>query len=154
MIRAIHHVAISTPDLRPMCDFYCGLLGFEEISRTAWQPGEAKIDRVMALTATAATAVMLQRGPTCIELFQFAFPAQAPKGGGDRPVNRYGITHLCFDVADVDAAYQRMVDAGVRFHCPPQDFGSVRATYGRDPDGNVFELQELTGQPGFAASPQ
>lgn len=154
MIRAIHHVAISTPDLLRMCDFYCDLLGFEEVSRTAWQPGEAKIDRVMALTGTAATAVLLQRGPTCVELFQFVFPAPAPRGDDDRPVNQFGITHLCFDVADIDAAYARLVDAGVRFHAPPQDFGSVRATYGRDPDGNVFELQQLTGQAGFAAPPK
>jgi len=29
------------------------------------------------------------------------------------------------------------------FHCPPQDLGGVRTTYGRDPDGNVIELQEV-----------
>jgi predicted enzyme related to lactoylglutathione lyase len=50
---------------------------------------------------------------------------------------------LCFDVDDVEAEYQRLLAAGVRFHTPPQDFGSARATYGRDPDGNVFELQQL-----------
>jgi hypothetical protein len=33
---------------------------------------------------------------------------------------------------------------GAVFHCPPQDFGgAVKATYGRDPDGNVFELQQI-----------
>ena len=31
------------------------------------------------------------------------------------------------------------------FHAPPQDFGpDLRATYGRDLDGNVFELVENT----------
>jgi hypothetical protein len=30
------------------------------------------------------------------------------------------------------------------FHCPPQAVGpDVRTTYGRDPDGNVVELQEV-----------
>ncbi|MEA2273189.1 MAG: hypothetical protein QOI98_1897 [Solirubrobacteraceae bacterium] len=30
------------------------------------------------------------------------------------------------------------------FHAPPQDLGGgVRTTYGRDPDGNVVELQQL-----------
>jgi hypothetical protein len=30
------------------------------------------------------------------------------------------------------------------FHCPPQDLGDgIRTTYGRDPDGNVIELQEV-----------
>jgi len=36
------------------------------------------------------------------------------------------------------------------FHCPPQELGmDVRTTYGRDPDGNVIELQEVLS----AASP-
>ena len=30
------------------------------------------------------------------------------------------------------------------FHCPPQEVeGGIRATYGRDPDGNVVELLEV-----------
>ena len=32
---------------------------------------------------------------------------------------------------------------GVEFHAPPQDFGQVKATYGRDCDGNIFEIQEI-----------
>jgi hypothetical protein len=32
----------------------------------------------------------------------------------------------------------------MRFHCPPQNLGGARTTYGRDPDGNVVELQEIT----------
>ena len=39
-----------------------------------------------------------------------------------------------------------LVSKGVNFHCPPQDFGSVKATYGRDIDGNVFEIQEIIAQ--------
>jgi hypothetical protein len=30
----------------------------------------------------------------------------------------------------------------MRFHCPPQNLGESRVTYGRDPDGNVIELLE------------
>ena len=55
----------------------------------------------------------------------------------------HGITHLCLDVSDIDAEYARLKGAGMRFHCPPQDLGAARATYGRDPDGNVVELQEV-----------
>lgn len=144
MITGIHHVAISTPDLGRLRSFYVDLLGFEEISRAEWTAGQSSIDRVMALTGTAALTVMLQRGATCVELFQFEAPVPAAKREDDRPVNNYGITHICFDVQDVDATYQKMLEAGVRFHCPPQDFGVAKATYGRDPDGNVFELQQLT----------
>ena len=41
---------------------------------------------------------------------------------------------------------KRLMEAGVSFHCPPIDFsGIAKATYGRDPDGNVFELREIGG---------
>jgi hypothetical protein len=30
------------------------------------------------------------------------------------------------------------------FHCPPQTRSGLRVTYGRDPDGNVVELLEVT----------
>ena len=39
--------------------------------------------------------------------------------------------------------YDRLLKNGVEFHSPPQNFGQVKATYGRDCDGNVFELQEI-----------
>jgi catechol 2,3-dioxygenase-like lactoylglutathione lyase family enzyme len=34
----------------------------------------------------------------------------------------------------------------MRFHCPPVDYGMLKTTYGRDPDGNVIEVQELIGE--------
>ena len=40
--------------------------------------------------------------------------------------------------------YQRLRDAGMRFHSPPLDAGPTRCCYGRDPDGNVVELLEFT----------
>ena len=44
-----------------------------------------------------------------------------------------------------DAEYERLVAAGMTFHCAPPQLGAgmIRATYGRDPDGNIVELQEI-----------
>jgi hypothetical protein len=61
-----------------------------------------------------------------------------------RPVCDHGITHLCLNVTDIDKEYERLNAAGMRFHCPPQHMGALKATYGRDPDGNVVELLEVT----------
>ena len=44
----------------------------------------------------------------------------------------------------IDGEYQRLRDAGMRFHSPPLDAGPTRCCYGRDPDGNVVELLEFT----------
>ena len=59
-------------------------------------------------------------------------------------MHELGLTHLCFNVDRIDAEYQRLLTAGAPFPTEPQDFGSFRATNGRDPDGNVFELLEVT----------
>ena len=76
----------------------------------------------------------------------FNTPVRSPN-----PLNRcdHGITHICLDVADIDAEYEWLKSAGMTLHCPPQGMGGLRATYGRDPDGNVVELFEVTD----AASP-
>jgi catechol 2,3-dioxygenase-like lactoylglutathione lyase family enzyme len=58
----------------------------------------------------------------------------------------HGITHIALDVRDIHAEYERLSAAGMRFHCPPLDMGGIKATYGRDPDGNVVELQEILTQ--------
>ena len=48
-------------------------------------------------------------------------------------------------MTDIDAEYERLKAGGVKFNCPPPKFegGPIRATYGRDPDGNVIEIQEI-----------
>ena len=54
------------------------------------------------------------------------------------------VADRAFDVAHALAVaeYDRLVAAGMRFHCLPVTMGRQRATYGRDPDGNVVELLE------------
>jgi catechol 2,3-dioxygenase-like lactoylglutathione lyase family enzyme len=85
---------------------------------------------------------MLRLGNAMIELFEFRSPTPRV-GDPERPVCDHGITHICLDVSNVDAEYERLRGAGMRFHCRPQDLGAVRTTHGRDPDGNVIELQEV-----------
>ena len=86
---------------------------------------------------------MLKAGNAMVEIFEYDSPTPK-KGDRRRPVCDHGITHICLDVKDVDAEYERLKAAGMTFHCPPQDLGPiVRTTYGRDPDGNVIELQEI-----------
>ena len=50
-------------------------------------------------------------------------------------------------VEDIAATHASLVGQGVRFHSGVRQFpGGVRAVYGRDPDGNVFELLQMPGQ--------
>lgn len=142
MIRGIHHTAISTPDLERALAFYRDVLGFVEVNDFTWPIGSTAIDGIVGLKDSSARTVMLNAGNAMIEFFQYESPPPKP-GDPTRPVSDHGITHFCLDVRDIEAEYERLVAAGMTFHCPPQDLGEVKATYGRDPDGNVIELQEV-----------
>jgi catechol 2,3-dioxygenase-like lactoylglutathione lyase family enzyme len=142
MIRGIHHTAISTADLERSVRFYRDLLGFEEIFTSGWERGADRADKITGLTDSSARLVMLKAGNAYIEIFQYSSP-QARAGDPNRPACDHGITHLCLDVRDIQAEYERLKTAGVAFNCPPQDMGGVSATYGRDPDGNIVELLEV-----------
>jgi extradiol dioxygenase family protein len=85
---------------------------------------------------------MLKKGNAYLELFQYESPV--PKEADpNRPVNDHGFTHICLDVTDLDGEYERLKAAGMHFHCAPIDMPNEKTVYGRDPFGNVLELQEI-----------
>ena len=102
-------------------------------------------EKIMALEGAKGRACLLKKGDLQLELFEFSHPSPRPKDP-KYPVSDHGISHFCIEVAGIDGVFQRLRTAGVAFHCPPLNFfGKAKATYGRDPDGNVFELLELSG---------
>lgn len=143
MIRGIHHAAISTANLDRLVAFYRDVMGFEPVDQTAWPKGSDLIDEVVGLKGSVARQVMLNAGNCYIEIFEYSAPEARP-GEPLRACDR-GYTHLCFDVTDIDAEYERLTKAGVKFNRAPPVFegAGVRATYGRDPDGNIIEIQEV-----------
>ena len=71
----------------------------------------------------------------------------------DRPVCDHGYTHFALEVdGDIDELYGLLEKAGVKWHSPlagSLDEEGYRVTYGRDPFGNVIEIQKLsTKNPG------
>ena len=147
MIRGVHHVALATGDIDRLVAFYQDAFGFEVLSRGGWEQGSPVIDGIVGLPGSACRSAMLRAGNTHIEMFEYSAPAGKP-AEQDRPVCDHGYTHFCLDVQDIDAEYERLLGLGMRFHCPPAPAsalrdGSLRATYGRDPDGNVIELLEI-----------
>ena len=144
MIRGIHHVAVSTPDLARIVAFYRDAFGAEVVYEGGWPAGSDVIDEIVGLRGSHAKQAMLRLGNAYVEFFEYVSPpgaAKDPRHG----VNDHGYTHFCLDVQDIDAEYERLRAAGMTFNCPPPHFeGSpIRATYGRDPDGNVIEIQQI-----------
>lgn len=146
MIRGIHHVAISTPDIDRLAAFYVDAIGFEVVMSTSWRDREI-IDRIIGLDRSAARQLMLSAGNAYLELFEYESPVGRPANPGRNPAD-HGYTHFCLDVQDIDAEYERLSALGMTFHAPPPTVdelgsGRLRAIYARDPDGNIVELQEV-----------
>jgi catechol 2,3-dioxygenase-like lactoylglutathione lyase family enzyme len=147
MIRGIHHVAIATGNLDRLVGFYRDVIGMEVMRESEWAPGSALIDSIVGLAGSSARTATLRAQNAYLELFQYRTPPGAEQDP-NRPVADHGYTHFCLDVVDIDQEYERLVAAGMRFHCAPPPAsslgsGALRSTYGRDPDGNVIELQEI-----------
>jgi catechol 2,3-dioxygenase-like lactoylglutathione lyase family enzyme len=143
VINGMHHTALSTPDAERLIQFYRDVIGFDLIWDDTWGDSDTA-DSILGLPQSRGSVAMLKAGNAFLEIFQF----DSPEGQAqtlNRPVSDHGITHIALDVTDIDSEYRRLVDAGMQFHTPPIDmemFG-VRTTYGRDPDGNVVEVQEI-----------
>ena len=150
MIRGIEHVGLSVSSMDRAVEFYRNAFGMELVSRSRFCEGSyeyAKKMAILGLKDASGESALLRLGDMQIELFEFASP-QPKLAEPNRPVCDHGISHFCLQVADMQEEYARLKAAGVVFHCEPQHFpGQALVTYGRDPDGNVFELLEWIKAP-------
>lgn len=141
MIRGIHHVAVHVRDLDRMINFYRDAFGFEVVGEPfSWENSEF-IDRIVDVRNSAARGAMLRAGTCYLEMFQYSAP-QPTVTEALQPYDK-GYTHFCVDVTDIKHEFERLRGLGMTFSQPePIDMGHVSSIYGRDPEGNLIELQQ------------
>lgn len=141
MIRGIHHVAIHVHDMDRMIKFYNEAFGFEVVGEPfAWENDDF-IDRIVAVKGSASRGAMLKAGTCYIEMFQYSAPEPNNTKGLD-PFDK-GYTHFCVDVVGIEEEFERLKQVGMTFPEPePINVGHVKTCYGRDPEGNLIEIQE------------
>lgn len=144
-IKGVHHVNLAVEDIDLMQDFYREALGFTEVAALEWGPDDVA-GQITGVKRSSAKMAMLECGNLIVELIQYLKP-ETQIGDQCEPYTR-GYTHICLDVTDIDAEYERLRSHGMTFHGPPSPLGdrNFRAIYGRDPEGNLIELQELFGE--------
>jgi glyoxylase I family protein len=143
MIRGIHHIAVHVRDLERMIRFYRDAFGFEVVGEEFSWRDNTLLDQLLDVPGSAARGAMLRAGSCYMELFEFS----APQPVSTRPLRPFdkGYTHFCVDVTDIESEYQRLHALGMTFgHPHPVDAGHVKSVYGRDPEGNVIEIQETS----------
>lgn len=141
MIKGIHHVAVHVHDLDKMLRFYKEAFGFEVVGEPFSWENDDFIDKIVDVPNSAARGAMLRAGNCYMEMFQFT----APLPDSDQPKNPYdkGYTHFCVDVTDIEDEFERLKGLGMIFSQPaPIDVGHVKTAYGRDPEGNLIEIQQ------------
>jgi len=142
---SLAHVGICVSDLERSTRFYCEALGFVAVD--AHDVGDT-FARLMELEHVELRSQFI-RGPNGERLELLAFRAPAAEGEGRRrPLNRLGLTHLCFRVRNVDEVAQRIRRLGGEVHDHTRTaLGAPRAVpdfvYCSDPDGIRIELMRL-----------
>jgi len=151
MIRGIHHVAVHVNDFDRMVRFYREAFGFEIVGEEfSWENDEF-IDTIVDVKDSAARGAMLRAGTCYMEMFQFSAPA--PEADGPLQPYDKGYTHFCVDVTDIEQEYERLKGLGMTFSQPaPIDVGHVKSIYGRDPEGNLIEIQQTADNCDFPLS--
>jgi glyoxylase I family protein len=145
MIRGVHHVAVHVRDIERMSRFYQEAFGFKVVGGELGWSKNGLIDEIIDVRGSSSRNVMLWTGNCYLELFQF-LSHQPDKCTLTQPYD-FGYTHLCLDVTHVDEECARLKGLGMTFDRPhgegyPVDVGFVKTIYGRDPEGNIVEIQE------------
>jgi len=118
------HTMVRVTDLDESLDFYCNKLGLKEIRRIDVEAGRFTLVFLAAEESPEAQ----------VELTWNWDPE--PYGGG----RNFG--HLAFEVEDIYATCQRLMDAGVPINRPPRD---GHMAFVRSPDSISIELLQRGG---------
>jgi lactoylglutathione lyase len=120
------HTMVRVADLDAALDFYCDKLGLVEVRRAENEAGRFTL--VFLAAPDDAEQSRETRAPQ-VEL-TFNWDTEAYTGG-----RNFG--HLAYEVDDIYAACQRLMDGGVTINRPPRDGWMA---FVRSPDGISIEL--------------
>jgi len=118
------HTMVRVADLDQSLDFYCNKLGLKEVRRSEYPAGRFTLVYLAAEETPEAE----------VEL-TYNWDPETYTGG-----RNFG--HLAFEVADIYATCQSLMDKGVTINRPPRD---GRMAFVRSPDNISIELLQKGG---------
>ena len=125
------HTMVRVADLDRALDFYCAKLGLVEASRVDNPAGRFTL--VFLCAPGDEEAAKARRAPM-VEL-TYNYDPEAYQGG-----RNFG--HLAYEVDDIYATCQRLMDGGVTINRPPRD---GHMAFVRSPEGISIELLQKGG---------
>lgn len=155
-MQRVHHVGVIVTNIERSMSFYNRLFDQEPDIRTDVE-NSAGLSRQFGVGDEEGDAkvkiAFYHLDNTSFEIIEVVEPDTTL----DQPeVYRAGAKHICFQVEDCDATYDRMVEEGYEFVSRPCHFDEdqpkldgVKWAYFRDPDGNFLEIMEDPGKEGY-----
>jgi glyoxylase I family protein len=131
-IKALSHVAVRCTDLDRSVTFYQKVFGYDVFIDNRGQPGGSTV--IGLLGGVAMELVKSDPTPAAIE------SAKATRGAG------LGHSCIAMSVEDIDATHASLKAAGLVTSDGPEQVGTVRVVFIRDPDGALLEFIQLGGK--------
>lgn len=138
----MRHVAIATPDIDRITEFYSVLLeepNPRRIGRLGGISGE-NLDKVSGLPGSKIKMSWFQIRNMEFEIGHYvSHPTDTPSV--PRPLDALGYNMIVFDVAGLDAAREKLIAAGGEVISDVEAMDGGEIFFGRDPDGNLLGFQ-------------
>ena len=139
-VSGIHHIGLTVKDIATSVEWYSRMFGL--VAGPVNHDEGEETSTALQVPGTVLSYSMVQIGSTRIEFLQYHEP---PGRVFDRTNGDIGTAHVCFEVDDMDAAYESLTANGAVFNAPPGTIegGVMRGTrwaYLRDPDGIQLEI--------------
>ena len=147
-IMGINHIGLSVKNLDQALAFYKQATGFELIKREKVF-ANSHSDALYGGESLEYEVATLKAPNMLFELTEFSINKEVRLS--DMPAQGPGMTHTCFQSPVSESGYDKFVAAGARLVTPgntPVDLGGYGVTYayGYDPEGNMFEMEQLDGE--------
>ncbi len=131
MIKQLAHLCLNTENFAPMISFYRDTLGLK-VAFTLDMPDGEPFGYYFACGET-----------TFIELFDKEKSSKVWGGGGEI-IRGTNISHLCFQVEDLEGYRDILISQGVSVTELTTGMDKSVQAWIKDPDGNAIELMEYT----------
>jgi catechol 2,3-dioxygenase-like lactoylglutathione lyase family enzyme len=144
-VTRVFHLNVNCSNLERSLTFYRDLLGLQTVVRTT--PAEPQPGAAFGLETAQWDAWILADGRgldgVAIDLLEWQVPP--PTGKPYAKANELGLARIGITTSDIDAAYERLVTAGVDCYGAPHSVDvegvpPMKAFVCEDPDGTLIEL--------------
>lgn len=141
-MKEIRHAGIVVSDMERSLKFYRDLLGLKVV-KDFIEKGKY-IDSILGLSGVQLRMVkLIADDGSMIELLHY--PSHPNRPPLKTEIFDLGCSHIAFTVDSIDKEYERLMEKGVTFNCPPyvSPDGYAKVTFCHDPDGTSIELVEV-----------